>query len=92
MLRVIAVLVGLLGLVFLGAGVASIVGSAGQAGGVPSMATGALLGAVLLTGSVLLWRRCAPHGAGQHGAAAHVAPKRAIAAERKKPLGGIETS
>lgn len=60
MLRVIAVLVGLVGLWLLVAGVASILGPSGQTGSVPSMGTSAFLGAIFLAGAILLWRRRAP--------------------------------
>ncbi|MFT6080569.1 MAG: hypothetical protein ACJAQZ_002633 [Planctomycetota bacterium] len=74
MMRVIAILVGLLGLLFLVPGVLSIISSIG--GMFPPMAEGAILGAVLVVVAVLLWRRSAGRGTAQLHDAADDAPRR----------------
>jgi hypothetical protein len=58
MRRVIAVLVGLVGLWFLVAGVASIVGTGTQSFASPPMTSAVILGVALLSAAALLWRRC----------------------------------
>jgi hypothetical protein len=63
MTRVIAILVGLLGLLFLVPGVLSIISSIG--GMFPPMVEGAILGAVLVVVAVLLWRHSAGRGTAQ---------------------------
>ena len=82
MRRFLSVVAGVFGLWLFAAGSMSVLGTA-PGSFLPAMWTELLLGAVILTGSALLWRVRAHHGAAQPAAAAADRPRAAPAAERQ---------
>lgn len=69
MRKFISVVAGVFGLCAFSGGLMSVVAT--ESGSfIPVMWSDLLLGAVIVTGSVLLWRGRAPHGAGHRAAAA----------------------